>query len=77
MFEKVKGQCDRCHLPHNNRTTMSIFNTDTICIPCKKAEQNHPMYPLASDKEMEQVKQGNFNFEGIGLPADLQVSRVV
>jgi len=71
MDEKIKGICDRCGLPHNGRTIMSKFNTDTICMPCKDKEKAHPDYKKASDAEIEQVRQGNYNFTGIGLPKDL------
>lgn len=71
MNEKVKGQCDRCNHSTNNVTTMSKFNKDVICMPCKEDERKHPDYQKASDAELAECKKGNMNFEGIGLPADL------
>ncbi len=50
---------------------MSKFNKDEICMPCKDKEQAHPDYKRASDVEIEEIKKGNYNFEGIGLPEDL------
>lgn len=72
MNEKIKGHCDRCGLPHNNRTIMSKFNTEEICIPCKDKEVLHPEYKRASEAEIAEVKKGNYNFQGIGLPSDLK-----
>jgi hypothetical protein len=46
--------------------TMSMFNTHSICIPCKEIERAHPRYKEACDKELEAIKKGNYNFEGIG-----------
>lgn len=62
--------CDRCHGPLLART-MSRFNTDTICLPCQTKEKAHPDYPKAAAAELEAVKQGNYNFGGIGKPSDL------
>jgi hypothetical protein len=73
MNEKVKGNCDRCCQSHKNLTTMSIFNEETICLPCKSEERIHPDYKKASDAEIAECKKGNYNFKGIGLPADLKL----
>ena len=34
-------------------------------------EHKHPKYQEARDAELAEVKAGNYNFEGIGRPADL------
>jgi hypothetical protein len=47
-----------------------MFNTDTICSKCKEIETKHPQYKLARDTEAKAVINGNYNFPGIGLPAD-------
>jgi hypothetical protein len=63
--------CDRCGqetLAH----TGSMFNTDQICLPCKDREEQHPRYAKARDAELEAVKSGDYNYPGIGLPADLR-----
>lgn len=72
MDEKVIGQCDRCCQPHNNQTIMSMFNKDILCMRCKAIEKNHPDYDKAAKAELDEVKKGNRNFEGIGLPEDLK-----
>lgn len=64
-------KCERCGgetISH----IMSMFNTQNCCRSCIDAERAHPLYPFARSVEEEQVKKGNFNFEGIGLPHDLR-----
>ena len=63
-------RCDRCH-KETKMSTMSRFNTDTICPTCEDREKKHPKYQEARDTEMRAVQQGNYNFPGIGKPADL------
>lgn len=63
-------QCDRCHA-EGNAFTMSRFNTQMICPDCEDAERAHPDYQRAVDAEREAVMNGDYNFDGIGLPADL------
>lgn len=57
--------CPRCGESTNNQTTMSVFNTDTICIPCKEKEKEDPDYQLAVDTEAAEVRKGNYNYPGI------------
>jgi hypothetical protein len=49
---------------------MSQFNEDLICLPCKDIERKHPDYEKASQAEMSQIKNGNYNYKGVGLPVD-------
>lgn len=63
--------CKRCGETTSFFIT-SMFNTDTICAACLDREQAHPDYEKARRAEADQVRQGNFNFPGIGLPADLR-----
>jgi hypothetical protein len=63
--------CDRC-FKETGGTTGSYFNTDTICFACREKEEQHPMFEEARRVELEAVKGGNYNFRGIGLPADLR-----
>jgi len=63
-------RCQRCY----NETrvhTMSRFNTQEICMDCVKKEKVHPEYENARKREAEEVRKGNYNFEGIGKPVDL------
>ena len=45
---------------------MSIFNTEMCCDACLGKEKRHPRYKEAKDAEMQAVRNGNYNFEGIG-----------
>ena len=62
--------CERC----NQKTdlhTMSFFNTQDICMTCVEKEKQHPKYAEAVQADVDEIKKGNMNFEGIGLPSDL------
>lgn len=63
-------RCDRCGKRTNART-MSYFNTEMICMECDSKEQKHADYKRAVERELEQVKNDNYNYEGIGKPEDL------
>lgn len=56
--------CDRCS---NDLTTrmMSKMNQDILCMDCIKAEKSHPEFKRADIAELEQVKSGNYNYEGL------------
>jgi hypothetical protein len=62
--------CERCR-KETNVSTMSMFNTDTICMECEKKEREHPAYTAAQDAERNAVIAGNYNFPGIGKPEGL------
>ena len=70
------NKCDRCP-KESHFTSMSYFNTQMICPECEEKEQKHPKYEEARAKEWEEVKKGNYNYKGIGLPADLEYRRPV
>lgn len=65
--------CERCGLKIGSKRspafTMSMFNTQNICVPCKATEKKHTMYVIAVREDLLHVGQ---NFPGIGLPPDLQ-----
>lgn len=63
-------KCQRCH-KETDCTIMSRFNTQEICEECEEREKAHPKYQEAHDAEAEAVRNGNYNFPGIGLPPDL------
>lgn len=60
-------KCDRCG-KETYVTTMSYFNTDIICGECSDLEQLHPSYKRAKEVENDHVRDGDFNFSGVGLP---------
>lgn len=73
----TKNNCQRCGQPTGGATIMSAFNTDVICLVCKAVERKHPSYDRAVMEEHREIKNGNFNFKGIGLPDDLKPKEVV
>lgn len=58
--------CQRCHMP-TSVTIMSMFNEDTICMTCKKAEKQDPRYAAAVKADEAAIQSGNYNFKGIGI----------
>jgi len=40
-------------------------------MPCKDKETKHPKFNEAKDAESNAVKNGDYNFPGIGLPSDI------
>lgn len=67
----MNGRCDRCFIP-TETTSGSYFNTQMICPTCSKKEVLHPDFKYAREVECNHVANGNYNFEGIGLPDDLK-----
>ena len=63
--------CDRC-FKEISLTIVSYFNTDVICRDCKAKEKAHPQYQQAVEAEVAACQRGDYNFQGIGLPADLR-----
>ena len=64
-FGMNKENCDRCEKPTGGSTTMSIFNQDVICLPCKRKEKLDPDYEPAVVAEQEAVRNGDYNFPGV------------
>lgn len=62
--------CERCG-QSSLTLKMSFFNKQMICPACIETEKAHPDYQEAHDTEAEAVRQGNYNFPGVGLPDDL------
>ena len=64
------NSCARCpDIPSS--TIMSRFNTDIICRKCEDLERAHPQYKEAQEAELAACKRGDYNYPGIGKPADL------
>ena len=63
-------QCDRCGQT-TTVTTMSFFNTETICMLCMRREKAHPDYARAHATDTNAVRRGEYNFKGIGCPPEL------
>jgi hypothetical protein len=60
----MQGNCERCHKSSGGVTTMSIFNSEVICMSCKEKEKKDPEYLAASLEELESVRAGDMNFSG-------------
>lgn len=69
--ELFPEKCARCNADLKGGSIMSIFNTDVLCMPCKRKEEAHPQYKRAREAELRAVQAGNYNFVGIGKPSDL------
>ncbi len=58
--------CDRCGGSLEGGRIMSMYNEDCICIKCKEEERKRSDYRKAVDADNEQIRNGNYNFKGIG-----------
>ena len=67
MSDLPPKNCQRCGKPMT-ASTMSMFNTQWICMECQDEETKHPDYEKAREAEFQAVKAGNRNFPGIGWP---------
>lgn len=63
--------CERCY-KDTISFTGSYFDMEMVCFNCAEKERAHPDYARAVARESEAVRQGDFNFPGIGLPNDLR-----
>lgn len=63
-------KCSRC-VKQAHPYIMSMFNRDVLCMDCLDKEKKHPKYLQAVQIEADHVRNGNFNFPGIGKPVDL------
>lgn len=70
-FSKGKSmECERCGADTIS-SICSMFSTEQICPSCATKEQKHPDYERARRAEAKAVRNGDYNFEGIGKPRDL------
>ena len=63
----TQTECDRCGGSLAMGRTMSMFNTDTICMACADAERKRKDYEDAREAERAAVRAGDRNFKGVGL----------
>ena len=61
------GKCQRC-MRDSDVHIMSMFDVSLICTQCWEYEKLDPSYKKAADFERAAIKDGDFNFKGIGLP---------
>lgn len=64
----TQKRCDRCGRELTDGRIMSMFNTECICMECKRKETETDGYAAATKAEAAAVKRGEKNFRGIGLP---------
>lgn len=57
--------CDRCGGSLEDGRIMSMLNTDCLCLNCKKKEKQHPQYKEAAEAELAEIRQGNYNYQGL------------
>lgn len=62
--------CARCG-KETSMHTMSMFNSDDICLECLEKEKAHPQYREACEAVRSAEREGDYNFKGIGKPSDL------
>jgi len=71
---EMETNCARCNVSFIDgkvSSIMSRFNLDIICSHCESKEKLHPAYHEAQLAELKAVQNGDYNFPGIGKPADL------
>lgn len=66
---KPRTICNRCLAPIAV-SIMSKLNTDILCMDCKDDEKELPSYQAGAAAETDAVRNGNYNFPGVGLTAD-------
>lgn len=59
-----KMRCQRCKRECQS-FRMSWLNTQMICDHCQLEETEHPLYEKAKERELEEVKKGNYNYPGL------------
>ena len=69
MMTDWKGVCHRCGAKSNVHI-MSMYNEQLICMDCKDKETKRDDYDKAVEADHEQIRQGNYNFKGVGLMGD-------
>ena len=58
--------CDRCGKPLTDGRIMSMYNTDCLCMECKRKETERAD-KTACAADAEAIKRGDYNYKGIGL----------
>lgn len=61
----TQENCDRCGEKLKDGRIISMYNTQCICMECKRKEMLRADYKDASDAEQEEIKKGNYNYKGI------------
>mgnify|MGYP001064600860 CR=1 FL=1 len=59
--------CDRCGGDLSGGRIMSMYNTECICLECKRKETERADYKAATEADKKAIENGDFNYKGIGL----------
>lgn len=59
--------CERCRASLEDGRTLSMFNSETICLWCKEVEELHPDYEKARIEDKKAYNKGLKFFVGIGV----------
>ena len=69
-YEFENMNCERCG-SKSTVFTMSMFCPEMLCMECMAEEEKHPRFEEAREAERAATRSGDYNFTGIGKPADL------
>ena len=61
----TQKNCDRCGKSLKDGRIQSMFNSECICMDCKKKECANSEYKKAQDADIAEIRKGNYNFKGI------------
>ena len=61
----TQKNCDRCGKSLKDGRIQSMFNSECICMDCKKKECTDSEYKKAQDADIAEFRKGNYNFKGI------------
>ncbi|MBW9171201.1 gamma-glutamylcyclotransferase [Clostridium estertheticum] len=57
--------CDRCSGSLVDGRIMPMFNKECICMACCEKEKQDKDYDKASKADRDEIKKGNYNYEGL------------
>lgn len=61
----IQKNCDRCGGSLDEGRIMSMYSTECICLECHRKEKLNEDYYIAIKADHDEIKKGNFNYEGI------------
>lgn len=61
----IQKKCDRCGGSLDEGRIMSMYSIECICLECHRKERLNKDYDIAVKADHDEIKKGNFNYEGI------------
>lgn len=61
----TQKKCDRCGGSLDGGRIMSMYSAECICLECHRKEKLNKDYDLAAKADHDEIKKGNFNYEGM------------